>query len=83
MSCSSGAASDGRAIASCQAELLKHEESRRRSMEMRAYLERQMHEKLHAKAAAKLEARHDELVRDGIAVTALPNEGKCVRPALG
>jgi len=57
-----------------QAELLKHEESRRRAMEMRAYLERQMHDKMHAKAAAKLEARHDDLVRDGVAISTLPME---------
>jgi len=57
-----------------QAELLKHEESRRRSMEMRAYLERQMHDKMHAKAAAKLEARHDDLVRDGVTISTLPME---------
>merc|ERR1719446_1849500 len=53
-----------------QAELLKHEESRRRAMEMRAYLERQMHDK----TAAKLEARHDDLVRDGVTISTLPVE---------
>ena len=61
-----------------QAELLKHEESRRRAMEMRAYLERQMHDKMHAKAAAKLETRHDDLVRDGVAISTLPMENRCV-----
>lgn len=41
---------------------------------MRTYLERQMHDKMHAKAAAKLEARHDDLLRDGVPISTLPTE---------
>ncbi|KAL1528387.1 hypothetical protein AB1Y20_009737 [Prymnesium parvum] len=59
-----------------QAELLKNEEQRRRATEMRAYLERQMYEKTHAKAEAQLVEKHEDLKRTSVPIPTLPYEGR-------
>ena len=57
-----------------QAETLKYEEQRRRTAEMRSYLERQMADKKEARTTAKKEAVRDDNLREGMVIATLPVE---------
>jgi len=57
-----------------QAELLRHEEQRRRTSEMRTYLERQMEDKAINKQRAKADAVNEDLVRENMVIATLPIE---------